>query len=218
MQGLLAVSRSWHDPRPGLRRAAVLLLALAAMETAAVLVQHQSPLLPPIHALALLRSMDILLLVTLGTWPLSKRYLQIGLKESIPTTLFLGLCGVIFIVLWKVFFGQALFPGVRREAAFLITSCLLAPVAEELVFRGILYRIAREWWNAATSTILISLLFAGLHFIFHQSPLLPFCGSVIFCLVYEKTKSILSPILVHITGNLVIYALPLLPLLQTIGS
>lgn len=217
MQGVFAVSRSWHDPFPGLKRAAALLVAVAALEFSAVLLQHQEGLLPSIYVLALLRALDIVILLVWGSWPLSRHYLQVGLRDSIPLTALLCLCGVAFLVSWKFFFGQSLFEG-RRGAIFLLTSCLLAPVAEELVFRGILYRIAREWWNPAVCTIVISLLFAGLHLAFHQDPLLPFCGSLVFCLAYEKTKSILSPILVHIMGNLIIYALPLLPLWKMMGA
>jgi membrane protease YdiL (CAAX protease family) len=211
MQNILAISGSWHDPFPGLKRAAALLFSVAALEFAAVLLQHQQTLLPSIYVLALLRVSDIAILVVWGSWPLSRHYLQAGLRDSIPIVALLCLCGVAFLISWRLFFGQSLFEG-RRGAIFLLTSCLLAPIAEELVFRGILYRMTREWWNAAVCTIVISLLFAGLHFAFHQAPFLPFCGSLVFCLAYEKTKSILSPILVHIMGNLIIYALPLLPL------
>ncbi len=177
-----------------------------------MLLQRYKPFLPPTYALALLRGLDVLILAVWGPWPLSKKYLQDSLKESALFALFLGCCGAIFLVLWRNFSGQPLFEGTRRDAAFLVTACLLAPIAEELVFRGILYRVAREWWNIAVCTMFISLIFAAVHFAFHQYPLLPFLGSVIFCLAYEKTKSILSPILVHITGNFIIYGLPLTPL------
>jgi hypothetical protein len=218
MQSVLSVHRSWHDPLPGLRRAAALLVAVAALETAAILLNHVKPWLSPIYILSLTRALDILFLLIWGSYPFSKKYIQAGLKESIFLAALLGFTGVISLIFLKGLFGISLFEGVRREAIFLLTSCFLAPVAEELVFRGILYRLARERWPAWVCTIPVSILFAALHWTFHQSSLLPFCGSVIFCLIYEKTKSILSPILVHITGNLIIYVLPLLPLWQNMSS
>ncbi len=218
MQSVLSIHRSWHDPLPGLRRAAALLIAVAAMETAAILLQQAKPWLPPIYTLSVIRALDIFLLLVWGSYPLSRKYLQAGLQESISIAALLGLSGIIFLFSLKWISGISLFGGARREAILVLTSCLLAPVAEELVFRGILYRIVREWWPVWLCTILVSILFAALHWTFGQNPLLPFCGSVIFCLVYEKTKSILSPVLVHITGNLIIYILPLLTIWRAIGA
>ena len=80
--------------------------------------------------------------------------------------------------------------------------------AEELVFRGILYRGMRSVWPAVPSVLVNSLAFACLHFLFSGQAVLPFVGSLVFCVGYEKTKHILAPVLLHVFGNLIIYAAP----------
>lgn len=216
MQGLLYFSSSWRDPLPGLKRVAALLLIILILETAAILLNRYWSF-RSVTILALLRLLDLGVLLTFGPWDFSKDHVKTGLKTAAPLALILGLAGAIFLLFWASCFGSPLFKlstSIRHLngfslAAFLLTSCLLAPVVEELLFRGILYRLARERWPVWFCTATVSLVFAALHLGSIQRFLVAFCGSVLFCLVYEKTKSILSPILVHVTGNLLIYLSPL---------
>ncbi len=50
--------------------------------------------------------------------------------------------------------------------------------------------------------------FASIHILFSNAVLFPLLGSVVFCVGYEVTKTILTPILLHISGNLIIYMSP----------
>jgi membrane protease YdiL (CAAX protease family) len=217
MPNLLTFPASWRDPFPCLRRAAALLLILLALETTAILLQNRFDL-RPVYLLTALRIVDLGILLAWGPWELSRFQVKAELRTAAPIAVLLGLAGAILLVLWEKLLGLPLFKvsGIVRHtsgfplAAFLLTSCLLGPLVEELVFRGILYRTARERWPSWVCTVAVSLLFAGLHLSLRQNPLVPFCGSLLFCLVYEKAKSILSPILVHITGNLLIYLFPLI--------
>lgn len=216
MQGILAFSSSWRDPCPGLKRASALLLVVLLLEAAAILTSRQWGL-QPLYILPLLRLVDLSILLVWGPWDFSTRRIKTGLQTAVLVAVVLGLAGAIFLLSWGKYFGSPLF-GVTTSvrhlsgfpfAAFLLTSCLLAPFAEELVFRGILYRLARERWPVWLCTAAVSLLFAALHLGAIQRFLTAYLGSVIFCLVYERTRSILTPILVHVTGNLLIYLFPL---------
>jgi membrane protease YdiL (CAAX protease family) len=217
MQSLFSFSASWRDPCPSLRRAAALLLIILALEATAILLRLRFEF-RPVYLLTTLRIVDLAILLALGPWDFSRSHVKLGLKIAAPVAVLLGLAGALFLISWEKYFGHPLFkvsPIIRDSsgfplAAFLLASCLLGPLVEEFVFRGILYRSARERLPALVCALVVSLVFAGLHFGLGQNPLVPFCGSLVFCLVYEKAKSILSPTLVHIAGNLLIYLFPLL--------
>jgi len=82
------------------------------------------------------------------------------------------------------------------------------PVAEELVFRGLIYRSLRLRLSALSAMGAVSFGFAALHLPFGGQFLVPFMGSLVFCAGYEVKKTILAPILLHVFGNLVIFLSP----------
>ena len=82
-----------------------------------------------------------------------------------------------------------------------ILAVLLAPVAEELVFRGILYPAIKQQGFPRLALWGTSLLFAAIHnnaMIFLSLTLL----AVILTLLYETTDNLLAPILTHSLFNL----------------
>ncbi len=77
----------------------------------------------------------------------------------------------------------------------LIIICILA-VFEEILFRGILYKGLRSKLPVYVSVGITSLLFALIHFeVIRIIPL--FINSIVFCLAFEKTQSIIPPVLIH---------------------
>ncbi|MEZ4386670.1 MAG: CPBP family intramembrane glutamic endopeptidase [Candidatus Krumholzibacteriia bacterium] len=114
--------------------------------------------------------------------PAGPEYLEF-LQQHLPTTLF----------------GTAL--------AFLAAG-VIAPLAEELVFRGLLYRAARQRWGPLEAAALTSLFFA----IAHWEPwsLFGLVGlGVLLCWLYERTGSLLVPMLAHGAHNVLSLALML---------
>jgi membrane protease YdiL (CAAX protease family) len=94
------------------------------------------------------------------------------------------------------------------EGAFVVIASLIVPAAEEILFRGGLFRYLRTRmprWAAITST---SVVFGALHVQWsdHMSGLpsfLPlFVLAAIFCIAYERTGSIATPIVAHALFNL----------------
>lgn len=84
---------------------------------------------------------------------------------------------------------------------------LCAPFMEEFIFRGCIQNYLRRILGIKTSIICTSLLFAGMHYSSMQKssnlPLLIslFTFSIYLGFLYEKTRSLLSPILLHLTFN-----------------
>ncbi|MDD3297020.1 MAG: type II CAAX endopeptidase family protein [Candidatus Omnitrophica bacterium] len=85
---------------------------------------------------------------------------------------------------------------------FILEAVILGPIAEELLFRGFLYRLLRSKYSFAGSAVLISLFFS----IMHRTPqnILPlFVISFGLCYLYEKTKSVFAPFVFHSLHNLI---------------
>jgi uncharacterized protein len=81
---------------------------------------------------------------------------------------------------------------------WVVVAGVVAPVIEELVFRGLLYRAWEARWGWFWSMMGTSALFA----LYHPVPFSAFVSAVIFVAVYRRTGSIWAPILVHAVGNL----------------
>lgn len=95
---------------------------------------------------------------------------------------------------------QVLYQGnLIRE---LIGVGLLAPVAEELVFRGMAMRRMRENLGVLTSIGISSLIFGTMHGNFLQG-LFAFVLGLLMGYVYERCKTLAAPILLHVGANLV---------------
>ncbi len=103
--------------------------------------------------------------------------------------------------------------GIPKLFLFFSVGGILAPVAEEVFFRGIVYGYLRRW-GVGAAVLLSTALFAA----FHPGPAIPvtqIVGGVVFALAYEKEKSLMAPIVIHVAGNLAIFFLSL-PLVQSL--
>ena len=95
--------------------------------------------------------------------------------------------------------------GGWEMALAVISVLILAPLAEEMFFRGVLYRIfkwafAASRFGAFAAAVLSGVLFALIHADAYVFVPLALMG-VFLCMAYEKGGSILSPILVHAAFN-----------------
>ena len=83
----------------------------------------------------------------------------------------------------------------------IVSAVIAAPILEELLFRGMIYRRLRDFCNAKLA-IIISAVFFG---VFHGN-LVQFVYAFIIGLmlayVYEKMKTIWAPIVFHVGANL----------------
>lgn len=90
--------------------------------------------------------------------------------------------------------------GTGEVISLLVMAVLLAPLLEEIIFRGIFFpALAASWgrWPAILST---SLLFGASHFHVVSFPALTGLG-ILLCLVYDRTGKLSYPIALHIVFN-----------------
>lgn len=81
-----------------------------------------------------------------------------------------------------------------------LTTALLVPITEELVFRGMSFNLLRRGFSLAVALILQTLLFAGAHLLPLQiAYVLP--TAIILGLVYVWCGSFVAPLLLHISYN-----------------
>lgn len=82
----------------------------------------------------------------------------------------------------------------------IIAAVVIAPLAEEVLFRGFVYGVLKRYTDAPFAALASSLMFAVIHM--HVGSLLPLCMlAVLFCLAYEITGCLLTPMLLHAVFN-----------------
>jgi membrane protease YdiL (CAAX protease family) len=98
--------------------------------------------------------------------------------------------------------------GADRNTLLLVAGALVvivvAPVCEELFFRGFLYRVLRmrmAFWAAA---LIDGVLFGFVHGSLVIVPVLAFLG-IALCWVYERTGTLFAPIAIHALNNMIAY-------------
>lgn len=87
-----------------------------------------------------------------------------------------------------------------QKIAFTLVAVLVAPVTEEIIFRGVFYRWLRDKVPPMVALLLPALIFASLHDVSSFLPLVAF--AVILSLAYERTGRLLVPIVAHALFNL----------------
>lgn len=91
--------------------------------------------------------------------------------------------------------------GRRGLIADLIIAAAIAPVFEELAFRGFLFTALRNRMGGILAAIVSTLVFALLHFYSWQGLLSVAIFGLVMCWVYSKTQSLWPCILFHALGN-----------------
>jgi uncharacterized protein len=82
---------------------------------------------------------------------------------------------------------------------------VVAPLAEEIFFRGFLYQAFRNSFGVLPGALLSAVIFGAIHFEFFKLVQLAILG-VILALLFEKTQSLWSPIMLHALNNSLAFA------------
>lgn len=91
-------------------------------------------------------------------------------------------------------------PGWRERTAIISMAVIVAPIAEEFLFRGYIYGVLRRYAGQIPAMILSSVLFAAMHL--HLPSMLGLTIlACILCRLYERTGSLWSNIVVHSSFN-----------------
>lgn len=90
----------------------------------------------------------------------------------------------------------------KIPAALFIQTCITAPIFEEIIMRGYVFRVIAKKYSFLVGLVINSLFFALLHFDFVNS-LFYFMIGAILTYVFYKTGSILYCILLHFLVNFI---------------
>jgi len=139
-----------------------------------------------------------------------------GVKKGIIWSLGFGIAtGVVFIILWATSFQisaffQAPVPLTHGDLfLFIAVGAVIAPVAEEIFFRGILYGFFRQW-GLTMALVISTALFVIPHATGSGLPITQVVGGLLFAVAYEIEKNLIVPIIIHSLGNMAIFILSFL--------
>jgi len=149
----------------------------------------------------------------LGLVPSREGWRRFGL--AVPAVLAIGLLGEWGIDRLALFFNQAshwtewfdpdlVWGSLPVLGMSLFEYVVLAPVFEELVFRGFLFATLRCWFGTGASALLSAAIFAAAHgygFIGFASVL---WSGMVWAWTYEKTGSLLPGMAAHALNNLMV--------------
>jgi len=138
---------------------------------------------------------------------------SIGLVKPNMNALFIFLKISVFCVVGAAlfyyiqphFFEYVMLPPWLHGVLGVLLMLVLAPILEEIVFRGLIYRMLRERWGIVVSVVISALFFSLVHHGLLLSPQL--VGGVIFAIAYEWSRSLWVSIGLHMGANSAVYVL-----------
>jgi membrane protease YdiL (CAAX protease family) len=138
-----------------------------------------------------------------------------GLKKGLLWSAGFGICTLLgFVVLYMAHVNplgliKTPLPSSAGETAlFFVVGGLVAPIAEEVFFRGILYGFFRKW-GVLVALAGSTLLFVLAHATSSGISLTHVVGGMVFAVAYEMTGNLMAPITIHVLGNNAIFCLSL---------
>ena len=107
----------------------------------------------------------------------------------------------IFAYYFNFFLKTSLFDNNNNLIITLISTGLIGPIIEELMFRGIIYNELKNKYKNMKAILITTILFAIIHFNIIQI-LYALAIGFILIFVYEKYKNIKAPIILHMASNI----------------
>lgn len=83
----------------------------------------------------------------------------------------------------------------------IIRTVIIAPIMEELLFRGLMFRRIKEYTGFIAGALISSAVFAVYHLNLIQG-IYAFIMGFVFCLIYNRFDHILVPIIMHAAANI----------------
>jgi membrane protease YdiL (CAAX protease family) len=90
---------------------------------------------------------------------------------------------------------------------YFIVGAGIAPIAEEIYFRGLIFGYLRRW-GPIMAVLGSTLLFVAVHPNLQKIPITQIIGGLLFGVAYEVEKNLMVPIVIHASGNLALFSLP----------
>lgn len=139
------------------------------------------------------------------------RYTRSFDKQMLPLLLFigvfatLGLSRLILMIPLDGILGNYSNVKETYEAGNvwiqLIMLGIVTPVAEELLFRGLVYKRLQIYYDVTVAGYISSIIFGIVHFNLVQG-IYAFIMGILFAYVYEKFNNIYASIIIHISANI----------------
>ena len=201
----------------------IVFLALAALVTSEVAVSLVASEAghSPIFILGVARVVQVVILLGIvSTWGsgisslgLARGEILSGVRRGVIWSAAFGICVcLVFALLYAAHMKplELIQTHVPRSAPgillFFLVGGLVAPIAEEVFFRGIVYGFLRRW-GVLLALIGTTLIFVLAHAISARVPLTQIVGGIVFAVAYEMEGNLMVPITIHVLGNMAIFAL-----------
>lgn len=152
---------------------------------------------------------------SLGLLPLKglKRYAKFGAAISIAVLPYRFLPAIVIIAAERLLKGNVTSLDMREQifsvgfgswygiVLMVLSVGILAPIAEELLFRGMLYDFFRQKTGVLWAVLITSGLFGLAHYDSFAVVVSTFVMGVVMAYVVEKTKSLWVSIFIHVATN-----------------
>jgi uncharacterized protein len=83
----------------------------------------------------------------------------------------------------------------------ILTTGIMVPIYEEIIFRGVLLRILETKYSFRTGAIISSIIFGVLHNYNIGLVIWSFCMGFVLAMLYKKTGSVIPGVILHIINN-----------------
>ncbi len=200
-----------------IRQVSILLFGIAALELCGAGVHHQTGM-NPLMLIGVLRCAETLWMIGqirqfqggLSLIGLSAGSICAGIREGLKATVAVGVL-TFSVHLVLRYFGYSLIaalapgsvPGLSRILALLAIGGLLAPIAEEVLFRGVIFACLHRY-ATVTKIVISALCFAGVHLAEGFNPT-HIAGGFLFGVVYARYQKLSAAMVVHCAGNCAIF-------------
>lgn len=199
-------------------------LALLILAEMGIRVLLSEDVFPPALTLGVARMLEIVLLVfVISVWGkgissigMAPHQMVPGLRKGLIWSAVFGIVTFLgFVILYTqgvnpvTLIRTDLPPSAQGVVLFFLVGGLVAPVAEEVFFRGILYGFLRRW-GVLVAVIGSTLIFVPAHGVRAGFPLTQVVGGILFAVAYEVEGNLMVPITIHVLGNTAIFTLSLI--------
>lgn len=157
-------------------------------------------------ALWVIRRRKIFVTVLIGKLPSGFNWWLIVLMAVAMIPYAIGATAFIWVPITQLSpeLAEQIFPSGNTlpGAHLLIIAVVLAPLVEEIIFRGLLFSRMVVKWGVTRAMVISSLAFGLLHL----DPIGAFVFGVVACVLYMKTRSLLVPMVLHAIYNFVVWS------------
>ena len=129
------------------------------------------------------------------------KYIKINYVYLIILGIILSLVYNVFAYYFNFLLKTSLFDNNNNLIITLISTGLIGPIIEELMFRGIIYNELKNKYKNMKAILITTIFFAVIHFNIIQI-LYALAIGFILIFVYEKYKNIKAPIILHMVSNI----------------